>query len=112
MVRFSPRKVKQAPSQITVPTEVTTKVTAEKKASVTKRKADPDPEECDSHGEEESNLAKKRKIKGKANGTTMVHAERTAISSLKRAMYLGAHVSAAGGKSTLYQHSIMLLICP
>lgn len=98
MVRSSPRKVKQAPSQAAAgPAEASTSGAAEKKASITKRKADPEPEGCESHAEEETKPAKKRKTKGKEGSGTMVHAERTAISSLKRAMYLGAHVSAAGG---------------
>ncbi|KAM3449034.1 hypothetical protein BB8028_0001g14310 [Beauveria bassiana] len=40
---------------------------------------------------------KKRKIAKDKHDNTMPLADRTAVSSLKRAMYVGAHVSAAGG---------------
>ena len=66
---------------------------------VGKRKAE------DDKGEGEAPKApKKRKTKAaKADEPTMPLAERTPIASLKKAMYLGAHVSAAGGKALYTQ---------
>lgn len=63
------------------------------KASGAKRKAEPEeePEEAP------KTAPKKRKTKAKEEDA-MPLAERTAIPSLKKAMYLGAHVSAAGGQ--------------
>ena len=50
--------------------------------------------------EEKISAAKKRKTtKGAKAGENMKLAERTAVSSLKKAMYIGAHVSGAGGSS-------------
>ncbi|KAI1345226.1 xylose isomerase-like protein [Xylariaceae sp. FL0016] len=47
---------------------------------------------------EQPKAAKKRKTKGKGKAEDeMPLAERTAISSLKKAMHIGAHVSSAGG---------------
>ena len=52
--------------------------------------------------EEKVSAAKKRKTtKGAKAGENMKLAERTVVSSLKKAMYIGAHVSAAGGLSHL-----------
>ncbi|KAH0498729.1 hypothetical protein TgHK011_005968 [Trichoderma gracile] len=70
-----------------------------------KRKAadsQPDAEEPLANGsprEEVQKNKKQRKTKAqiKAEEEAMVLAERTVVSSLKRAMYIGAHVSAAGG---------------
>lgn len=57
--------------------------------------------ECDSHGEEADEVKKpapkKRKTKKDKEEDMAPLAERTAVSSLKKAMYIGAHVSAAGG---------------
>ena len=104
MVRSSPRKAKQEAIRAEPPVKATTNGASAKKASAVKRKASPEPEEwCDSHAEEEEGEekkpAKKRKTKAADKGTTMPHAARTAVSSLKRAMYIGAHVSAAGGQT-------------
>lgn len=56
---------------------------------------------CDSHGEEAEEVKKpapkKRKTKKDKEDDMAPLAERTAVSSLKKAMYIGAHVSAAGG---------------
>lgn len=63
--------------------------------------------ECDSHGEEAEEakkpVPKKRKTAKKENKDEDMAplAERTAVSSLKKAMYIGAHVSAAGGMSSI-----------
>lgn len=79
-----------------------TKSTAAKKP-VAKRKAasDDEHESCGSCAEkDEEKPAKKRKTaaKGKAKKEDdMPLADRTAVSSLKKAMYIGAHVSGAGG---------------
>lgn len=71
-------------------------------SAVEKRKAEPDASETDSG--EASRAAKRPKAKAKAKAKTkakgddgMLLAERTAVASLGKAMYIGAHVSAAGG---------------
>jgi AP endonuclease 1 len=118
MVRSSPRKAKQQAVEVakseTVSTITTgtpgkkvavTKTKVESAKTAVKRKSNPDYEdECESHAEEEVEkrpAAKKPRTKAKQNGAaaTMPLAERTAVGSLKKAMYLGAHVSAAGGSS-------------
>ncbi|TFB05844.1 hypothetical protein CCMA1212_002344 [Trichoderma ghanense] len=72
-------------------------------ASAPKRKADsqPDAEEPLANGsakeEQQQKPKKQRKTKVKVEEEAMVLAERTDVSSLARAMYIGAHVSAAGG---------------
>lgn len=45
---------------------------------------------------------KKRKTAKSKEEDAMPLADRTAVSSLKKAMYIGAHVSAAGGKSLYF----------
>jgi AP endonuclease 1 len=116
MVRTSPRKAQQSVVQggkventVTVATtsnganghsKVTVAKTKVQKQDDTKRKASPDYEEDDSLAVAEPNRpAKKRKTKAKEKSAAaaMPLAERTAVTSLKKAMYLGAHVSAAGG---------------
>ncbi|PNY24456.1 DNA-(Apurinic or apyrimidinic site) lyase [Tolypocladium capitatum] len=62
---------------------------------VPKRKTEPVPEP-ETNGEA-PRAAKKRKTKAAKDADSMPLAERTAVSSLKKAMYIGAHVSAAGG---------------
>ncbi|KAI0400524.1 xylose isomerase-like protein [Xylaria palmicola] len=67
-----------------------------RKAAAKKKKAEAD----DSAAEESKSAApkKRRATKAKAKPEdTMPLAERTAIASLKKAMYIGAHVSSAGG---------------
>lgn len=82
--------------------------TPKKKTAGKKRKAADDTEdedhECDSHNEAEQDGKekpkpgpKKRKTKQEKEAEAMPLAGRTAVSSLKRAMYIGAHVSGAGG---------------
>ncbi|KAL7820494.1 apurinic/apyrimidinic endonuclease-like protein [Trichoderma aethiopicum] len=77
-------------------------------ASASKRKADSPPDAEPDNAQplvngapkEVQKLKKQRKakVKVKAEGEeAMVLAERTVVSSLRRAMYIGAHVSAAGG---------------
>lgn len=65
---------------------------------VPKRKAEPEPEPGPETNGEVPKAAKRRKTTKAAKETdTMPLAERTAVSSLKKTMYIGAHVSAAGG---------------
>ncbi|ORY62313.1 xylose isomerase-like protein [Pseudomassariella vexata] len=56
--------------------------------------------------------AKKRKTpaksKAKSSQDTMPLAERTVISSLKKAMYIGAHVSAAGGVQNAITNAVQI----
>lgn len=115
MPRTSPRKRAQpaaAPADPDVkPQRAVSEVKAGAKATAgAKRKVKVEPEEeaeqaaCDSCGEgkEEADEkpAKKRKTTGKAAKTEDMAplATRTVVSSLKRAMYIGAHVSGAGGE--------------
>ncbi len=65
-----------------------------------KRKAsNDDASHNDSPAEKEvKQPAKKRKSKGGKEEDKMPLAERTAVGSLKKAMYIGAHVSGAGGE--------------
>jgi AP endonuclease 1 len=112
MPRTSPRKQQRAQAQ--TPTSVarsgingaSSKVKTEATKANVKRKAAADDEDDDgdfhSAAEEKENIkpakkAKTAKAKGKS-GDDMKLADRTAISSLAKAMYIGAHVSAAGGK--------------
>lgn len=101
--------VKKAKSKV----ETATKTKAKAPATTTSRKRktvkeeDTDQEdaeedhECDSHGEEADEVKKpapkKRKTKKDKEKDMAPLAERTAVSSLKKAMYIGAHVSGAGG---------------
>ncbi|KAF3806675.1 DNA-(apurinic or apyrimidinic site) lyase 1 [Colletotrichum gloeosporioides] len=114
--RTSARRKAQAVVETKVEEKTTTKANGSKSATTTaaktkttaapkaapKRKVESEDEheECGSCAEEEEKPAKKRKTaaKGKAKKEDdMPLAERTAVSSLKKAMYIGAHVSAAGG---------------
>lgn len=69
-------------------------------AFATKRKAESEEVEVKPKQEEKlalpAKVTKKRKVKGKEDDT-MPLADRTPVSSLKKAMYIGAHVSGAGG---------------
>jgi len=82
-----------------------------KEAAGKKRKAADDTEgedhECDSHNEaepveKEKPAPKKRKTKKDKEAEAMPLAQRTTVSSLKRAMYIGAHVSGAGGEYHMF----------
>ena len=74
-----------------------TKVALKKPAPKKRQSRDEDDFECDSHHEDEDKKpAKRRKTAGKKQAN-MVPPSRTAVGSLKKAMYIGAHVSAAGG---------------
>lgn len=61
-----------------------------------KRKAEPEEEAV--HQTEATKPIKKRKTNRKTEDTSMPLAQRTSVPSLTKAMYLGAHVSAAGGE--------------
>lgn len=70
-----------------------------KKAS--KRKAEAEPEHEESQETPAPAPAKKRKAKATAKADdSMPLAQRAAVASLGKAMYIGAHVSAAGGMRT------------
>ncbi|CAH0047903.1 unnamed protein product [Clonostachys solani] len=56
--------------------------------------------------DESKSAPKKRKAANGSSGDAMPLAERTAISSLKKAMYIGAHVSAAGGAQNSVTNAI------
>jgi AP endonuclease-1 len=71
------------------------KASKPKKAPV-KRKAKTEDDE-DEEGGDDNKVKKKRKTKGEKEAEAMPLAERTAIGALKKAMHIGAHVSAAGG---------------
>jgi AP endonuclease-1 len=69
-------------------------------AIVAKRKADSAPD-ADSKAQA-SKAVKKRKSQAKGGEDEMPLVERTAVSSLSKAMYIGAHISAAGGISPIF----------
>ncbi|ROV99952.1 hypothetical protein VMCG_06261 [Cytospora schulzeri] len=100
-VTATQKKQEQKPSKTTA--------AASKKRKAAEVKAEEEELECDSHAEEEDEenedekkkevkpQPKKRKTKKEKEDEAMPLAERTVVSSLKRAMYIGAHVSGAGG---------------
>ncbi|PHH92228.1 hypothetical protein CDD83_8339 [Cordyceps sp. RAO-2017] len=105
MVRSSPRKkqaVNYSPSAASQPGPSSPKSGRARPETAPKRKA---PSEADDSEADEAPRAEKRtKTKAKAKAKTktkgedsMPLAERTAVTSLGKAMYIGAHVSAAGG---------------
>lgn len=103
--RTSQRK-RAVPALVKVEDKTVEKPAPKKLPASKKRKATEETEveerhECDSHDEdvkEEEPTPKKRKTK-KDNVNDMAPlAARTAVSSLKKAMYVGAHVSGAGGR--------------
>lgn len=106
--RTSQRK-RAAPATVKVEEKVVQKPAPKKKpaAASKKRKAAEESEinldhECDSHNEdakEEEPHPKKRKTKKDKEDDMAPLAARTAVSSLNKAMYVGAHVSGAGGKT-------------
>lgn len=76
---------------------VMTKTVATKTATAktaTKRKAEPEPESA--APAPIAKVTKKRKTKAKDEDATPL-ADRTSVTTLKPAMHIGAHVSAAGG---------------
>jgi AP endonuclease-1 len=88
-------------SQKAVKREEEDEVKASKPTAATKRKADSEPDADVDSKTQASKAVKKRKGKGKGDEEAMILAERTAVSALGKAMYIGAHVSAAGGIHTL-----------
>jgi len=66
------------------------------KRAKTKRKAEIDENPDQEHNSK--NIKRKRKTKEEKETEAMPLAARTPIQSLKRAIYIGAHVSGAGGK--------------
>ena len=74
------------------------KVETVKKVTSTKRKAASAVtyKDEDTESEAKKPAVKKRKVKGKEE-VNMPPPARTAVESLKKAMHIGAHVSAAGG---------------
>ncbi|KAL6887846.1 xylose isomerase-like protein [Trichoderma evansii] len=76
-----------------------------KSVAATKRKADSEPD-ADSKAQA-SKAVKKRKGKGKGDDE-MILAERTAVSTLGKAMYIGAHVSAAGGVQNAVANAVQI----
>ncbi|KAL2136025.1 hypothetical protein VTI74DRAFT_5761 [Chaetomium olivicolor] len=133
MVRQSARKPAQAKStavesttpvekEVTVGTSVKVKGAEATASRVAKRKSarakpDADTENIEhvepaedkqaEAGDQETKKppAKKRRTAKKDEEETMPLAARTAISSLKRAMYIGAHVSSAGGVHNTIQNA-------
>ncbi|KAL7892577.1 xylose isomerase-like protein [Trichoderma sp. SZMC 28014] len=77
-------------------------------AAATKRKADSEPDEDADSKTQASKAVKKRKGKGKGDEEAMVLAERTAVSTLGKAMYIGAHVSAAGGVQNAVTNAVQI----
>ena len=80
---------------------VETPKSSKKSGSIAKRKPAADPE-IGSEEEEKKPEAKKRKTKAGKAADSMPLAARTPVASLKKAMYIGAHVSTAGGMSLLF----------
>lgn len=76
-------------------------VEAEVKAPTKSTKRKVTVEEGDVGGEVEKKVAKKRKSKEDKEKEAMPLAVRTVVTGLKRKMYIGAHISAAGGTSPL-----------
>ncbi|OBT93112.1 hypothetical protein VE01_08969 [Pseudogymnoascus verrucosus] len=91
---------KTGASKTSKPTASKSKIEAEISPPPTKRKI----KDEDSDDEEEKIIekpakkpVKKRKTKEEAENDAMPVAARTAVATLKRKMYIGAHISAAGG---------------
>ncbi|KAM0455522.1 hypothetical protein ACHAPV_007864 [Trichoderma viride] len=77
-------------------------------AVATKRKADSEPELDADSKTQASKAVKKRRGKGKGDEEAMILAERTAVSALGKAMYIGAHVSAAGGVQNAVTNAVQI----
>ncbi|KAH6610952.1 hypothetical protein Trco_000972 [Trichoderma cornu-damae] len=80
---------------------------ATQSVSAAKRKAE-EPEPDSDYKSQASKAVKKRKAQGKGDEEAMVSAERTAVSCLGRAMYIGAHVSAAGGVQNAVSNAVQI----
>jgi len=86
-------KKSSAKAKVKTKTVLEEQVIPKQKASSAKRKV---KTEDDQEGEEKA--PKKRKTKEEKEAEAMPLAARTVVGSLKKAMHIGAHVSAAGGK--------------
>ncbi|TWU75471.1 hypothetical protein ED733_005027 [Metarhizium rileyi] len=82
--------------------------TEPKKATTTtgKRKLESAAEEEDTS--QTVGQPKKRRTRTKAEESTMALAERTSVSSLAKAMYIGAHVSSAGGVQNAVSNAVQI----
>lgn len=83
-----------------------------KKTPAPKRKAKTEDDEDEDENEEgvgDNKVKKKRKTKQEKEAEAMPLAERTLIGALKKAMHIGAHVSAAGGAYFSTLHSLTSL---
>ncbi|KAM0486771.1 hypothetical protein ACHAPX_000034 [Trichoderma viride] len=76
--------------------------------AATKRKADSEPDGDADSKTQATKAVKKRKGKGKGDEEAMILAERTAVSGLGKAMYIGAHVSAAGGVQNAVTNAVQI----
>ncbi|QSZ35715.1 hypothetical protein DSL72_006837 [Monilinia vaccinii-corymbosi] len=80
-----------------------------KKAAVKRKLKDEDEDEDEDEGVEaiaEKKIIKKRKTKEEKDAETMPLAGRTLVSTLKKAVHIGAHVSATGGVQNSINNSV------
>jgi AP endonuclease-1 len=83
-----------------------------------KRTATVDDDEDSADGKKAKKATKKRKTEKEKEVEAMPLAIRTAVATLKHAMHVGAHISAAGGKSSwsfnaaLVTYSLIIYRCP
>ncbi|KAI3329336.1 AP endonuclease [Xylariaceae sp. AK1471] len=96
--RVTKRKVAETIPETDLTSEEESKPTKKRKAAAVKVKVKEEEEDSAAAEEPKSAPKKRRTAKAKAKAEdSMPLAERTAIASLKKAMYIGAHVSSAGG---------------
>ncbi|KAI9646484.1 DNA-(apurinic or apyrimidinic site) lyase [Ciborinia camelliae] len=79
-----------------------------KKAPVKRKLKEEDEEEEDGGTVSEKKVTKKRKTKEEKDAETMPVVERTLVSALKKAVYIGAHVSGAGGVQNSVNNSLRI----
>ncbi|PSR80807.1 xylose isomerase-like protein [Coniella lustricola] len=103
-VRTATTKAQKATRTKAAPVEAAAPARKRKRVAGPKAKDEDEEHKCDSHdeGEEPQEVKtkaapKKRKTQKEKEDDAVPLAERTAVGSLKKAMYIGAHVSAAGG---------------
>ncbi|PQE29262.1 apurinic apyrimidinic endonuclease protein [Rutstroemia sp. NJR-2017a BBW] len=88
--------------------------TANKKVSAKRKLKEEDEGEDEEEGEElekitvEKKVVKKRKTKEEKEAENMPLAERTLVTTLKKAMHIGAHVSGAGGVHNAINNSLRI----
>ncbi|KAJ4421995.1 DNA-(apurinic or apyrimidinic site) lyase [Gnomoniopsis sp. IMI 355080] len=107
--RAAPATAKAEEKPVEKPTKK--KATASKKRKAADESDIEEDHECDSHGEdakEEEPAPKKRKSKKDKEDDMAPLAARTAVSSLKKAMYIGAHVSGAGGVQNSITNAVQI----